>query len=407
MRDKQKLIQQAMDKAVANKEVAGVNLLVIQDGQEAYYAQSGHADVAKEIPMNRDTIVHLYSQSKPVTAAAAMLLMQDGIIDLDEPVENFFDSFKKQTCLIDGKIQKVPDDKKMRVFDLLNMTSGLVYPGIGTKPERATSALFIDAIRRLENPCIYSDQLAKELDKSTTLPPHQLTTLEFADEIGKLPLQFVPGSYFQYGTSADVLGAVIEKATGQRFGEFLKERLFDPLEMKDTAFYVPEEKKSRLSKVYELHKGEFREFHGDHLIIRNDGNENAFESGGAGLFSTLDDYAHFGEMLMNNGTYKGKEILTPATVQFMTKASLKEGPQHAFDNWHGLEGHSYRNLMRIMTNPEQALIIGHEGEYGWDGWLGAYFMNDPASKTTMIMLTQMRDYGTGHLTRRIRNIVLS
>nr|WP_297769865.1 serine hydrolase domain-containing protein [uncultured Butyrivibrio sp.] len=404
MRDKQKLIQQAMDRAVANKEVAGVNLLVIKDGQETYYAQSGHADIAKDIPMNRDTIVHLYSQSKPVTAAAAMLLMQDGIIDLDEPVENFFEGFKNQTCLIDGQIQKVPDDKKVRIFDLLNMTSGLVYPGINTEAERATSALFIDAVRRLENPYDVADY--KEMSEDER-QKHQMTTLEFADEIGKFPLQFVPGSYFQYGTSADVLGAVIEKATGQKFGDFLKKRLFDPLEMKDTAFFVPEEKKSRLSRVYEVHGGEFREFSGDHLIIRNDGNPNAFESGGAGLFSTLDDYAHFGQMLLNNGTYKGKEILTPATVKFMTDASLKEGPQHAFDNWHGLEGHSYRNLMRIMTNPEQALIIGHKGEYGWDGWLGAYFMNDPESRTTMIMLTQMRDYGTGHLTRRIRNIVLS
>lgn len=400
MRDKQKLIQQAMDKAVANKEVAGVNLLVIQDGQEIFYAQSGHADVAKEIPMNRDTIVHLYSQTKPVTAAAAMLLMQDGIIDLDEPVENFFDSFKNQTCLIDGKIQKVPDDRKMRIFDLLNMTSGLVYGGMNTEAEVGTTKLLVDAIKRLKNPYVPSD-----LVNNTT--PHQMTTLEFADEIGRIPLQFVPGSYFQYGTSADVLGAVIEKVTGQRFGEFLKERIFDPLEMKDTAFYVPEEKKKRLSKVYEVVKGDFSVFTGDHLVIRNDGDLNAFESGGAGLFSTLDDYSHFGQMLLNNGSYKGKEILTPATVHFMTHASLKEGPQHAFDNWHGLEGHSYRNLMRIMTNPDQALIIGHEGEYGWDGWLGAYFMNDPASKTTMIMLTQMKDYGTGHLTRRIRNIVLS
>ena len=390
MRDKNKLIQDAMDRAVANKEVAGVSLLVIQDGREAYYAQSGHANIEKDIPMNRDTIVHLYSQSKPITAAAAMLLMQDGIFDLNEPVANFFDSFKDQSCVIDGEIKKLPADKNVRIIDLLNMTSGLVYPGMNTPAERSTTLLFDDAIDRLKKP--YEEQLI---------------TLEFAEEIGKLPLQFIPGTQFQYGTSADVLGAVIEKVTGQKFGDFLKERLFDPLEMKDTGFYVPEEKKNRLALAYEVVDGQFQELNGDHLIIRKDGNRNAFESGGAGLFSTLDDYSHFAQMLLNGGTYNGKEILTPATVRFMTESAVMEGPQHAFDNWYGLEGHTYSNLMRILVDPTKALIIGNKGEYGWDGWLGAFFMNDPESRTTLLMMTQMRDYGTGHLTRRLRNIVMS
>jgi CubicO group peptidase (beta-lactamase class C family) len=380
-----------MDRAVENKEVAGVNLLVIQDGQETFYAQSGHADIAAGIPMNRDTICHLYSQTKPITAAAAMLLVQDGILDLNEPVENFFDSFRDQTYVSHGKLCILPWDKKMRIYDLLNMTSGLTYPGENTPTEISTAYLFDDAVKRLESPDISK----------------HMTTLEFAEAIGALPLQFVPGSNFQYGTSADVLGAVIEKVSGKRFGEFLKEKIFDPLDMKDTAFYVPEEKKSRLSKIYEVEDGEFREFKGNRLIIRNDGNKNPFESGGAGLFSTLDDYSHFAQMLLNGGTYKGEEIMTKETVRFMTTGALMEGPQHAFDNWHGLEGHTYSNLMRIMVKPEQALIIGHEGEYGWDGWLGAYFMNDPQVNTTLLMMTQMRDYGTGHLTRRLRNIVLS
>ena len=406
MRDKNKLIQEAMDKAVAKKEVAGVNLLVIQDGKETYYAQSGHANIGKDIPMNRDTIVHLYSQSKPITAAAAMLLVQDGIVDLNEPVANFFGSFKDQTCVIDGEIRKLPGDKFVRIVDLLNMTSGLVYPGVNTPAERATSLLFADAIRRLE--CPYentSDSSSVTADNGRK--DYQMTTLEFADEIGKLPLQFIPGTQFQYGTSADVLGAVIEKATGQKFGDFLKERIFDPLDMKDTGFYVPEDKKSRLALAYEVISGDFSELNGDHLIIRKDGNKNRFESGGAGLFSTLDDYSHFGQMLLNGGTYNGNQILTPRTVEFMTKSAIMDGPQHAFDNWYGLEGHTYSNLMRILVDPAKALIIGNKGEYGWDGWLGAYFMNDPESRTTLLMMTQMRDYGTGNLTRRLRNIVMS
>ena len=399
MRDKLKLIKESMARAIANKEVAGVNLLVIQDGKEIFYAQDGYADIEKNLPMNRDTIVHLYSQSKPITAAAAMLLMQDGIVDLNEPVGHFIDSFNNQTYVADdGTVQKLPFDRNVRIVDLLNMTSGLVYPGIGTPAEAATTVLFNDAIKRLKFP------YENTADNSSE---YQMSTMEFAEEIGKLPLQFIPGSRFQYGTSADVLGAVIEKVSGMKFSDFLKERLFEPLEMKDTDFYVPEEKKSRFSNVYEVSNGEFKEFEGDHLIIRHDGNKNAFESGGAGLFSTLDDYSHFGQMLLNNGTYKGKEILTPKTVRFMTDSAVMDGPQHAFDNWYGLEGHTYSNLLRILVDPSKAVIIGNKGEYGWDGWLGAYFMNDPVSKTTLLMMTQMRDYGTGHLTRRLRNIVMS
>ncbi len=388
MRDKQLLIQNAIDKAVENREVAGVNMLVFQNGKELYYAQGGYADIEKKIPMNRDTICHLYSQTKPITAAAAMLLMQDGLIDLNQPVSDFFDSFKKQKCLIDGKVKKVPADKHVRLIDLLNMTSGLVYPGLNTEAERCTTALFTEAIRRLDS-------------------NKPMTTIEFAERIGEFPLQFIPGSFFQYGTSADVLGAVIEKVTGMKYGEFLKERLFDPLEMKDTAFFVPEEKMDRMSGIYKRSKGNIKQDHGNHLIIRSDGRPNAFESGGAGLYSTLDDYMHFGQMLLNNGTYKSKEILTPETVRFMTNSSLTPMQQKAFDNWQGLEGHTYGNLMRIMTDPAQAVIIGHKGEYGWDGWLGAYFMNDPSTQTTFIMLTQMHDYATGPLTRKLRNIINS
>ena len=118
MRDKQKLIQDAMDLAVERKEVAGVNMLVFQNGKETYYAQSGFSDVKKSRPMDRDTICHLYSQTKPVTAAATMLLMQDGLIDLNQPVGDFFESFKDQKCLINGKIKKVPMDKHVRIIDL-------------------------------------------------------------------------------------------------------------------------------------------------------------------------------------------------------------------------------------------------------------------------------------------------
>ncbi len=387
MRDIAAILQRSMDRAVENKEIAGVSALVIQDGTEMYFAKSGYADIENSVPIERNTIFHLYSQTKPITATAVMLLVQDGIIDLCEPVGNFISSFNEQYYLENGKKVKVPADKKVRIVDLMNMTSGLVYPGMNTEAEVATGILMDNMVKRFDG-------------------DDMMSTLEFAEELGKIPLNFLPGSHFQYGTSADVLGAIIEKVTGQKLSEFLQARLFTPLEMVDTAFYVPEDKKSRLACVYQDKKGALVKYTGNHLGIKNNGDVNAFESGGAGLFSTLDDYSHFARMLMNGGLYKGKEILKESAVKFLTTGKLTEYQQKDLWNWRGLEGYTYGNLMRVLENPGEAVLIGNKGEYGWDGWLGTYFMNDPTTKTTFLMMVQKYDYGTGHVTRRLRNIVM-
>ncbi len=388
MRDKQRLVQECMDRAVYKQEVAGVVALEIKEGKEVLFAKSGFADIKNGIPMSRDTIFRLYSQSKPITAAAAMMLVEDGILDLGEPVGDYIDSFNNQTYLSKGKVHKVPSDKKMRIRDLMNMTSGLVYPGINTPTEVAVGRLMTNMEKRLGT------------DK-------MMTTMEFADKIGRIPLNFIPGSHFQYGTSADVLGAVIEKASGMSFGDFVRARILDPLRMNDTDFYVPDSKKDRLAKAYRNVKGRLIEFHGDRLVIRNNGDINPFESGGAGLFSTVDDYARFAHMLINGGKFGNKRLLSENSVKFLTSGKLLPYQQLDLEKWQGLEGFTYGNLMRVLDDPSQATIIGNKGEYGWDGWLGAYFVNDPSTKTTFIMLVQRFDYGTGPLTRKLRNIIFS
>ena len=388
MRDKQRLVQECMDRAVYKQEVAGVVALEIKEGKEVLFAKSGFADIKNGIPMSRDTIFRLYSQSKPITAAAAMMLVEDGILDLGEPVGDYIDSFNNQTYLSKGKVHKVPSDKKMQIRDLMNMTSGLVYPGINTPTEVAVGRLMTNMEKRLGT------------DK-------MMTTMEFADKIGRIPLNFIPGSHFQYGTSADVLGAVIEKASGMSFGDFVRARILDPLRMNDTDFYVPDSKKDRLAKAYRNVKGRLIEFHGDRLVIRNNGDINPFESGGAGLFSTVDDYARFAHMLINGGKFGNKRLLSENSVKFLTSGKLLPYQQLDLEKWQGLEGFTYGNLMRVLDDPSQATIIGNKGEYGWDGWLGAYFVNDPSTKTTFIMLVQRFDYGTGPLTRKLRNIIFS
>ncbi len=388
MRDKQQLLQACMDRAIENKELAGLNFMVLQDGKEQLYAEAGFANVEEKKKFKRDTLVRLYSQSKPITVAAAMLLIQDGIIELYEPVGDYIESFRNQEIVEDGIRRPVRDDRPMFIKDLLDMTSGLVYHFVNSPAEIGTGDLYDEMIQRFS-----SDNM--------------MSTMEFADRLGKLPLAFQPGDHFRYGTSADILGAVIEKASGKKLGEFMKERIFEPLNMKDTGFYVPDEKMDRYATAYHCGGSELKAYSGNNLGIRDDGKKNAFESGGAGLFSTIDDYANFARMLMNGGTFEGKEILTKRTVKFMTSPQLTDDQQKDMACWSTLGGFSYGNLMRIMKNPDKAGIMAGQGEYGWDGWLGPYFCNDPESRRTVLMLTQRVDYGTGPVTRKLRNIIFS
>ncbi len=437
-------LENVMAQAVEDCEIAGMNLLAEKDGEEICYCQAGMADRERGIPMERDTILRLYSQSKPITAAAAMILMERGALDLDQPVSDFLPAFAKQSYFAEqegigeaaaggskkeqegigeaaaggskkeqegigeaaggskkeakggevaSSMEVRPVMQPMRVYDLLRMTSGLVYPDETTAAGRQAAVVFEEMDRRL-----YTKDA--------------MTTKEAADKLAGCTLAFEPGSSWRYGTSADVLGAVIEAASGQRFGEFLEKELFGPLGMKDTAFWVPREKQSRLAETYETvtenGKKTLLRYEGNNLAVCNRmQNPPAFESGGAGLSSTLDDYMRFARMLLQEGTLNGARILKPATVRYMTGAELMEYQQSAFNHWIGLEGFSYGNLMRICKRPMQAGIFTAEGEYGWDGWLGTYFANFPKEKLTILMGIQKRDAGTFALTRKLRNLLVA
>jgi CubicO group peptidase (beta-lactamase class C family) len=179
--------------------------------------------------------------------------------------------------------------------------------------------------------------------------------------------------------------------------------------MEDTGFFVPAGKRDRLVKTYaEDGNGGLKLYTGNHLgIIQKMDREPAFESGGAGLVSTIDDYAKFAQMLIKEGTLNGVQILRPRTVNYLTSGTLNADQQKSFDNWLTLSGHSYGNLMRVMTEESKAGDLGCLGEYGWDGWLGAYFCNCPKEDITILFMIQKTDAGTTSLTRKLRNIILS
>ncbi len=370
--------------AVQDREAAGISVLVRKNGRDAVYAARGYADIEGRREILRDDIFRLYSQTKPVTAAAVMILLERGKIDLMDPVEKFLPGFRDQKVCRDGRL--VPAERKVDLRDLMGMTAGLCYPDTDW-PGQFAARVF--------------DEDQRMMDQG--LPGWD--TVEFCDRLGRQPLAFQPGAHFRYSTCADVLGAVVEVVSGKRFSSFLEEEIFAPLGMKDTAFWVPEEKRSRFVRCYVRGRDGLTEWTGRNLCCGDYSRAPAFESGGAGLVSTLDDYARFADMLLNGGEACGKRILTPQAVRFMTSAQLMPGPQA--DMWDNLWGCGYGKLMRVVTDPGQFAGFARKGEYGWDGWLGSYFANFPEEKMTILLMENTTDTGTSAAARKVRNAVLA
>lgn len=398
-------VQFVLDDFVAKKEAAGLNLLVCKDGNEIGYWQAGFADLEKAQPYQRDTIARLYSMTKPVTAIAAMILMEEGKLDFAAEVFRYLPEFKDvKVCTDHGRTGKPKTaSRPILIQDLLNMTSGYGYGAWGEGAfygEHLTSKLIAD---------LNEDE--KDGGKN------QITTREFAHRIAQIPLNFEPGTEYNYGYSADILGSVIEEVSGTRLSEFMKERIFKPLAMNDTDFYVPESKQKRLAKVYRSvedwssgqEKRQLQLFTDCNLGVQDKMNHRpAFESGGAGLCSTIDDYMNFALMLANGGSFNGRRILSENTVRRLSDFRLMPSVQQTFDiKMPHLAGYSYCNLMRVAANPGACNVFTNKGEFGWDGWLGPYVSVDRESGLTIIMTMQRCDSGTTSAARCARNIIYS
>lgn len=374
-------IETVLQEQVNACRVAGVNALVWQGGEERYYCEVGYANLEAKKPIRRDSLFRLYSMTKPVTGAACMLLVERGQLDLLDPVWKYLPAFRNQKVLADEGL--VPVKRDMVIQDLLGMTSGMPYGGI---PE--VDKIWQEVARRQEQ-------------------GRDMTTLELAERLGQCPLLFHPGERWMYGASADIIGAVIEVASGKTFGRFLDDEFFEPLGMKDTGFYLPTEKQNRLANAYRETDQGLSLYIGNHLGIYNKMDRKPpFESGGAGLVSGINDYLRFTRMLLGGGIVDGVRILSMHTVAALTANQLTPSQRRGVEDWLGLAGHGYGRFMRVLTDPGQAILIGSPGEYGWDGWLGAYFANMPELDLSFLMLCQRVDSGTMDFTRRVRNIMM-
>ena len=391
MADNKQLIAKlsdVLDRQVELQNTAGVNLLILQEGKEIAYVQSGYADVETKKTFDRDTIMRIYSMTKPITSAAVMILVQRGLISLGEPVKKYLPGFENQMVRTpDGKTSPVARPAYIR--DLLSMTSGMPYGDPNGKGVFAYAQRVFDEIDRR----LYTDD--------------QMSTLEIANALGEAGCAFTPGDSWLYGTSADILGAIVEVVSKMPFGEFLQKELFDPLEMSDTGFYVPENKRSRMANAYERRGGSLELFETNNLGMKYmRETKPAFESGGAGLTSTIDDYSHFAQMLINGGIYKGRQILDEKIVEYCTKGRLNAWQEEAmWRSWDGHSGYSYGCLMQHMVEPQKAYHLCWMDEYGWDGWLGTYFCNSPHNKVTILIGEQISNPEGNLVYEKVKNVL--
>lgn len=378
-------IERLMNNVIQSKEAVGANILILHKGQELYHKVFGLADKELQLPMKRDTIFRLFSMTKPVTACATMILVERGELDLQDPVSKYLEGFQNQTVWTEEGL--VPVEREVTIFDLLNMTSGIPYPDLSFPTG------------------VMMDQLFSKIKEQFQLG-NPTSTLEYCNQIGKIPLSFQPGCRWQYGLSADILGGIIEVISKKSYGAFLKDEIFDPLHMKDTGFFVPKEKEDRFAVNYyfDEEKKDLLPFLEQFLGLEGYGEDVSFESGGAGLVSTIDDYKNFAQMLLQGGTYQGIRILGKHTVDFMIQSRVPESQREAY-RWGSNLGYGYGCLMRILEDSGAAANLGSIGEFGWDGWTGNYVTIAPREELVILYFIQRAGAGTSPAVRTLRNIV--
>jgi len=356
---------------------------VYRKGQLAHTSLCGQMDIERGKAMREDAIFRIYSMSKPITAVALMMLVEEGMIGLDDAVHTHIPAWKDlgvyasgtPTLLADSppSFMTTPAARPMKVVDLATHTSGLTY---GFMMRTAVDA----AYRRM-----------KVLDRQT---PGGLQGM--IDQLAQLPLDFSPGTAWNYSVAIDVLGYLVEKLSGMSFGEFLRTRLFEPLGMHDTAFYVPADKIERFSSCYQPGTT------GEGLRLQDDARESPvyanpplLESGGGGLVSTAHDYLRFCRMMLNGGTLDGVQILSPKTVALFSLNYLPGGREVADMAFPGMFSESgYAGVgfslgCGVNIDVAKTRLPGSLGEYFWGGAAATAFWIDPREELTVVFMTQV------------------
>jgi CubicO group peptidase (beta-lactamase class C family) len=370
-------MHEAMRRHVAPRKLPGLVALISHRGHE-HVEVMGTFGFDSGIPMRRDTIFRLASMTKPVTAVAAMIMLEECKLRLDDPVDEWLPELKDRKVLrtIDSPLDDtVPARRPITLRDLLTFRSG--YGEVG----------FISPTCPLQ-----MAMMQAKLPLSAW--PYAGTPEEFMQALGSLPLAFQPGERWLYHMSAEILGVLIARAAGQSLGTFLRERIFDPLGMQDTGFFVPEAKLDRLPTCYGT------DFPTPKLIVLDEARGGyasrplAFEGGGGGLVSTIDDLLAFGQMMLNGGVSGRERILSRLSIELMTTDHLtpeqKAGSPFFESYW---EHHSWGLGLGLVTG--RGDLAGVPGRFGWDGAFGTSWWVDPKEGLIGIFMTQRRPDALG------------
>ena len=379
----------------------GMLTYVYRKGHLVHTGMCGQMDIARRRPMREDAIFRIYSMSKPITAVALMMLVEEGLVGLDDPVHSHIPVWKNLGVYASGTPSLLPDAslgflttpllRPMKVIDLATHTSGLTY---GFMMRTAVDAAYRNA---------------KVTDRQTAGGLHGMI-----DQLAQIPLDFSPGTAWNYSVSIDVLGYLVEKLSGIGFGEFLRTRLFEPLGMNDTAFHVPSDEIERFTCCYQPEAG------GRGLKLQDDARESTYatppmlESGGGGLVSTAHDYLRFCRMMLNGGTLDGVQILSPKTVALFSLNYLPEGREIAdmslpgmFSEF-GYAGVGFSLGCGVNVDVAKTRVPGSLGEYFWGGAAATAFWIDPKEELTVVFMTQVIGSPTRLTLRRdLRTLVYS
>jgi CubicO group peptidase (beta-lactamase class C family) len=365
-------------------------VVVCRRGEVAHFSAFGMADVERKRPLKEDTIFRIYSMTKPVTSIAFMQLVEQGLVALDDPVHKYIPAWKDLGVFVGGFMQTFRTkrcERPMLIVDLLRHTSGLTY---GFQESTNVDA----AYRKLK---------IGEIEKSGTMD-------SMVENLAKLPLEFSPGTAWNYSVSTDILGYLVEKISGQKFEDYLRTKIFKPLGMVDTDFHVHAGKEARLAACYIPAKGG--------MELQDDPAKSpyleppSFVSGGGGLVSTASDYLKFCRMLINGGTLDGAQIVSPKTIELMTMNHLPDGkdlPQLSRSLFSEVtyNGVGFGLGFSVTMDPAKTMIPGSVGEFSWGGAASTSFWIDPKEELIAIFMTQLIPSSTYPIRRELRTMVYS
>ena len=373
-------IKPLLQRYVDEGKVAGIQTLIARKGKIVHFEQVGKLDLDTHSALREDSLFRIYSMTKPITTTAAMILYEEGKLQLDDPVEKYLPAFKNKKVLVDGEL--VDATHAITIRELMSHTAGLTYGIFGNSviDQKYRVAMFGEGHQfSFNNTTINADA-----SKIKTLD-------DLVSAIGPIPLQYQPGTQWVYSLSVDILGAVIEKVSGQSLDAFMLERLFKPLRMNDTFFEVPKEKLQRFGTLQAKDAG------GKLMVIDRPktsdfANNVTFFSGGGGLVSSAMDYLRYSQMMLNGGELDGIRILSPTTIDLMTRDQLTQSARLGYDPRPGIMGDVSFGLGFGLAVKAPRVRSGSKGSYRWAGIAGTDFWIDPKEDLTAMILVQMMGY---------------